>query len=218
MIELTGPTRSLAPEVTAEKLVVFLHGVGADGEDLISLADNFSLHLKNAIFISPNAPFSYDMFPAGYQWFSLLDRDEDVMYEGVEKALPILKNYIDKNLAEYSLTYKDLVLVGFSQGTMMAIQLALRLDEACLAVIGFSGALIKSKELELSKKSTPPILLIHGNEDQVIPVQSHIYAVEQLRKMNLEIEGHIMTGLGHGINMEGINIANRFLADRIRKK
>lgn len=217
MIELTGPTRSLAPGVKPEKLVVFLHGVGADGQDLIGLANNFSLNLRNTIFISPNAPFNYDMFPAGYQWFSLLNRDENVMYEGVEKALPILKNYIDKNLAKYSLSYTDLILIGFSQGTMMAIQLALRLDEPCFAVIGFSGALIKSKQLESAKKSTPPILLIHGNEDQVIPVQSHIYAVDQLRKMNLEIEDHIMLGLGHGINMEGINIANRFLANRIKQ-
>lgn len=214
--KLTGPEKLPQSGAKPYKLVIFLHGVGADGADLIELADEFSDTLKNAVFISPNAPFAYDMFPAGYQWFSLVNRDEDILYEGVKKALPILKHYIDENLAKYDLSYKDLVLIGFSQGTMMALQLSLRLDQPCLAVIGFSGALIKSAELKLEIKSKPPILLVHGSEDQVISIESHVKAAKDLENMDLEVEDHIIDRLGHGISLEGIELANEFIKNRLK--
>ncbi len=209
--KLSGPFKLSFNGVKPEKLVIFLHGVGADGHDLIDLADEFLDSLPNAVFLSPHAPFKYDAYPMGYQWFSLTDYNEDKLYEGIEIALPILKDYIDENLQKYQLEYKDLVLIGFSQGTIMALQMAPRLPEACFAVIGFSGALVKGQALEKEIKSNPPIFLAHGSDDQVLPISKYRFANIALKNMGFSVEGHIIEGLAHGISLEGIELANEFL-------
>jgi phospholipase/carboxylesterase len=212
--KLSGPFKIPLKQTKPEKLLVFLHGVGSDGHDLISLADEFANILPNAIFLSPNAPFPYDAYPMGYQWFSLNDRSPEKLYQGIKIALPILQNYIDENLSKYNLSYKDLILIGFSQGTMMALQLAPRLEEECFAVIGFSGALINPIELEKEKKSNPPICLIHGEEDQVVTAAQHKYSVTHLKKMNLLSEEYLIKGLAHSINSKALKFAQDFLKDR----
>jgi phospholipase/carboxylesterase len=163
------------------------------------------------VFLSPNAPFKYDAYPMGYQWFSLTDYTEDKLYEGIEVALPILEEYIDENLEKYQLGYKDLILIGFSQGTIMALQMAPRLPEACFAVIGFSGALVKGRMLEPNIKSKPPIFLAHGSDDQVLPISKYHLANRSLKEMGLSVEGHVIEKLGHGISLEGIELASEFL-------
>ncbi len=209
--KLSGPFKLLFNGEKPEKLVIFLHGVGADGHDLIGLADEFEDSLNKAIFLSPNAPFKHDLYPSGYQWFSLSDYNEDKLYEGIEIALPILKAYIDENLKKYQLEYKDLVLIGFSQGTIMALHVAPRLPEACFAVIGFSGALVKAQALASNIKSKPPIFLAHGSDDQVLPISKYRLASMALKNMGLEVEGHVIEDLGHGISLEGIELAKEFL-------
>ena len=212
--KLSGPFKLPVTGNKPDIMVIFLHGVGADGHDLIDLADEFVDSLGNPVFLSPNAPFKYDLYPMGYQWFSLSDYNEDALYEGIQIALPILKAYIDENLEKYQLGYKDLVLIGFSQGTMMALHMAPRLNEACFAVIGFSGALVKAKILEQEMKSKPKIFLAHGSEDQVIPVSRHRLASRALKDMGLTVEDHVIEGLGHGISLESIELANEFLKNR----
>lgn len=213
-IKLSGPFKIPLKLTKPDKLVVFLHGVGSDGHDLISLSDEFAGIFPNAIFLSPNAPFPYDAYTMGYQWFSLEDRSPEKLYQGIKTALPILQNYIDENLAKYNLSYENLVLIGFSQGTMMALQLAPRLEEKCFAVIGFSGALVNPIDLEKEKKSNPPICLIHGREDQVVTASQHQYSVMHLKQMNLLSEEHLIKDLAHSINSSAIKFAQNFLKTR----
>ena len=211
MQKLNGPFRFPAHGKKADKLVIFLHGVGADGLNLIALADEVAETLPNAIFLSPNAPFIYDEFPSGYQWFSLKDRSEKKLYEGIQISTPILKNYIDENLKTYNLSYKDLVLIGFSQGTMMALQFAPTLPEKCFAVVGFSGAIASPSNLTNETKVKPPIFLCHGDEDQVVPFSRHRESLQTLVSMNFSVEEFIMKDEGHSINMDGLEKAKEFL-------
>lgn len=212
--KLSGPFKLPFNGSKPSKLVIFLHGVGADGHDLIDLADEFLDAIGDAVFLSPHAPFKYDAYPMGYQWFSLTDYTEDKLYEGIEIALPILKEYIDENLEKYQLEYKDLILIGFSQGTIMALQMAPRLPESCFAVIGFSGALVKGKMLSANIKSKPPIFLSHGSDDQVLPIYKYHLAYKSLKDMGLNVEGHVIEDLGHGISLEAIELANEFLKNK----
>ena len=191
--------------------MIFLQGVGADGFDLLELSREFSKAVPNAIFLSPHAPFPYDEFSAGRQWFSLRDRSEEKLYQGIKIALPILKAYIDDNLAKYKLEYKDLVLIGFSQGTMMALQMAFRLPSSCTAVIGFSGALINPTALHNELKSTPAVFLGHGDDDQVVPISQHYVSVKHLKKIQPSLEEHIAKGSTHTISLKSLNLAIDFL-------
>ena len=211
MIKLSGPSRKLFTQEKPDKMVIFLHGVGSDGDDLIGLSEDMSSILPEAIFLSPNAPFPYENYPIGYQWFSLSDRSPDKLFKGVKESLPILQNYIDENLAKYQLTYKDLILIGFSQGAMMALQMAPRLAEACFAVIGFSGALVKPDLLKGELKSKPPVCLIHGSADMVVPEIEHKLSVKFFKSMNFSFEDHLIYGLGHSINMKALDFARKFI-------
>lgn len=208
--KLNGPFK-LPLNNKPDKLVIFLHGVGSDGYDLISLAEEFAQILPNAAFLSPNAPFAYDMYPSGYQWFSLADYNSDKLYEGIKAALPILQNFIDENLKKFNLEYKDLVLIGFSQGTMMALQIAPRLEKECFAVIGFAGALIKPETLKSEMKSKPNICLIHGDIDQVVPLAQHFSSIKAFEAINLPLDQSIIKGLGHSINEEALEYAKNYL-------
>ncbi|MEK6734492.1 MAG: dienelactone hydrolase family protein [Pseudomonadota bacterium] len=213
MKKLSGPIKLPITKQNPDKMVVFLHGVGADGNDLISLFSDFETIFPNAVFLSPNAPFPYDMFPSGYQWFSLANRSADKLYEGIETALPILKNFLDENLELYNLEYKDLILVGFSQGTMMALEIAPRFEELCYAVIGFSGALVNPSELSNKLKSYPQICLIHGAEDQVVPAVLHKKNVKELKRLNIPLKECLINNLGHSINGDALKFALDFLKD-----
>lgn len=209
MHQLTGPFKF--PSSKPDKLVVFLHGVGADGFDLIGLADEIAQSLPSAVFLSPNAPFPYEEYPSGYQWFSLRDRNDEKLSQEIQMSLPILKAYIDENLAKHQLKYKDLVLIGFSQGTMMALQLAPRLPETCFAVIGFSGALVNPDLLAKEAISKPPIFLSHGDEDQVVTLSQHRLSVRALNNMNFPLEEQVVKGAGHTISLESLEFAKKFL-------
>ncbi len=208
---LNGPFRFPSSGQKADKLVIFLHGVGADGFDLMGLSDEVAEILPNAMFLSPHAPFPYDEFSSGYQWFSLRDRSDEKLYQETQKSIPILKAYIDENLSKHNLSYKDLVLIGFSQGTMMALQIAPRLPEKCFAVIGFSGALVSPETLASEAKSKPPIFLSHGDEDQVVPISQHRLSVRHLNNMGFSLTEHVAMGSGHTISLESLEKAKEFL-------
>lgn len=211
MITLTGPERKPASSSKPKKLVIFLHGLGSDGNDLIDLAFDFASALPDALFLSPNAPFPCDMAPYGHQWFSLQDRSESNILSGVRTAAPILNHYIDQALKEHHLEDKDLALIGFSQGTMMALHVALRRKQACRAVIGFSGALIAPPLLAKEITSRPRVMLAHGDHDTVVPISALNIATNTLTSVDVDVTTHISSGLGHGIDQQGLKLAKKFL-------
>jgi len=210
-MELDGPRHGAAPGA-AQTLIVFLHGLGADGHDLISLAPILGRDLPEAAFVSPHAPFPCDMAPYGRQWFSLQNRDPASILGGVRMTAPILNAFLDEELERHGLNDDRLVLVGFSQGTMMALFVALRRARPCAALLGYSGALIGAEILPEEIASRPPVLLVHGEADEVVPVQALPAAATALKANAVTVESETRPGLGHGIDERGIELGLSFLA------
>ncbi len=208
---LTGPTFGPAAGGKPEQLVILLHGVGADGADLIALAPHWAEALPHAVFISPHAPYPYDMAPFGYQWFSLMERDPEALLAGVRLAAPMLEAFIGSALDERGLAAHRLALVGFSQGTTMALHVGLRRAEPVAAIVGYSGALIGPDVLAREIKSRPPVLLVHGDQDPIVPVQALPAAAAALKAQGVSVETHVRPGLGHGIDADGLALGRRFL-------
>ena len=211
IIELSGPELPPKSGGTPKQLVILLHGVGADGADLIGLAPEFSNILPDAHFISPTAPFNCDMSPFGYQWFSLHVWTPEALSEGAREAAPILNHYIDKMLQRFGLGDDKLAIVGFSQGTMMALQIAVRRPQPCAGVLGYSGALLDAEPFEEEVISRPPICLVHGVLDAVVPFIALENSAAGLREVGVDVETHDRPLLGHMIDPEGISIGKNFL-------
>lgn len=202
-------------EQSVQSLVILLHGVGSNGQDLISLTPYFANDLPHTAFVSPDAPFAFDMAPAGYpnayQWFSLQTRDPDAMLRGVENVFPLLESFIDAQLKRFDLGYDRLVLLGFSQGTMTSLYAGPRLKEKIAGIVGYSGALLVNPKEELSKMKKPPVLLIHGEMDDVVPFEAWKHAMETLKAADFDVDGKTSPYLGHSIDMQGIEAAKAFL-------
>ena len=220
---LDGPR--LSPQSgAAQQLVVFLHGYGADGNDLIDIGRAWQSYLPRAAFASPHAPEPCGQAPTGRQWFPLTFRDPNERWRGVNKAAPQLGEFIDAELARHQLPQSALALVGFSQGTMMALHVGLRRAMAPAAIVGYSGILVTPpEEAELdafasSIASRPPVLLVHGDRDDLIPVQVLFQAAQGLAALDLAVEWHLSAGLGHGIDPEGLRHGGEFLARRFSGK
>ena len=201
-----------------KSLVILLHGLGSNGQDLISLAPMWAMDLPQTTFVSPDAPFVCDMVPPGYpnsyQWFSLQSRDPESILTGVETAFPILKEFIEAQLKKYAVSPENLVLCGFSQGTMMSLYTAPRLSHEIAGVLGYSGALVGGEELleggeEVFNK--PPVHLIHGEADDVVPVSAWHDARKVLEKAGFELSGHTAPGLPHSIDDMGIDSGLAFM-------
>ncbi len=209
--ELNGP--EVAPKSgKAKQLVIFLHGVGADGNDLISLAPLMQDALPDAHFCSPDAPFECDMAPFGKQWFSLQERTPEMMLAGIETVAPYVNTFIDTKLAELGLTIDKLAIVGFSQGTMTALHVLPRRAQPCACIVGFSGAMVASQKLEQEISSKPDICLIHGEADPVVPFAQMANAEAALLKSGVKVEAHARPGLAHGIDEIGLKTATEFLS------
>jgi phospholipase/carboxylesterase len=208
---IDGPYYEPASGGKPQQLIIFLHGYGADGNDLISLAPLFAETFPHAAFVSPHAPYPCEMSPFGRQWFPLIDRTPSVLLAGIQTAAPILQHFIDDMQARFELPANKIALVGFSQGTMMSLFVAPRRAEALGGVVGYSG-LLRGEELLASQvRSKPPVCLIHGDTDEVVPYSSLESSWKALESVGIAVEGHTRSGLGHGIDEEGINIALRFL-------
>jgi phospholipase/carboxylesterase len=213
---LDGPKFGPAAGGRPQSLVLLLHGLGADGNDLISLAPYWAQLLPNTEFVSPHAPFPCDMAPYGRQWFSLQDRAPAMVLAGVKAAAPILDAFIDAELKKRGLADDRLGLVGFSQGTMMSLYVAPRRPRACAAVVGYSGALIGADSLIVEAKSRPPVLLAHGDADPVVPFQAMAAAATGLKAAGIAVETLARPGLPHSIDDEGLRRGGAFLAQRLR--
>ncbi|MFQ5619866.1 MAG: alpha/beta hydrolase [Rhodospirillales bacterium] len=209
---LDGPSLGPASGGAPRQLAILLHGVGADGNDLLGLAPHFQGALPDALFLSPHAPFSFDMAPVGYQWFSLRDSTPEARLAGVRAAAPILDAFIDARLAEHGLGEDRVVLIGFSQGTMMALHVGLRRQRRLAGIVGYSGMLAGAEALAGEVRAKPPVLLVHGDADPVIPVQALPAAVAGLEAAGIRVDSHICPGLGHGIDAEGVRLGVDFAA------
>ena len=209
---ISGPSRAPADGGKPKKLVILLHGLGADGNDLIGLAPFFQQVLPDAQFVSPNAPFAYDMAPFGHQWFSIQDLSDEARLAGTREAAPYVDEFIDAQLTEHGLAEDQVVLIGFSQGTMMSLFTGLRREKPVAGIIGYSGVLVGAEELEGEIRSRPPVLLVHGDADPLIPVQALSAAVEGLEAVGVTVGFSVRPELGHGIDEEGIALGCQFLA------
>src|SRR5215475_6547626 len=211
MLALSGPSRPPASGGRPSRLVILLHGLGADGNDLIGLAPYWASLLPTAEFLSPNAPFPCDMAPYGYQWFSVQDRSAATVLAGVRAAEPTLQAFIDDALARRGLDDSDLALVGFSQGTMMSLFVGLRRANPVAGIVGFSGRLLAPDLLAEELRSRPPILLVHGTEDPLVPYSSLAEADAALKAADVPVETVTSVGIGHSIDNEGLRRGGLFL-------
>ena len=208
---LDGPR--LAPRAggPARQLIVLLHGVGADGNDLIGLAPELAQALPHAAFVAPDGPLPCDMAPYGRQWFSLLDRSPSRMLEGVRSTMPILDRFLDTELKSHGLRDAQLAIVGFSQGTMMGLHAGLRREAPPAGILGYSGVIIGADILAGDLRVRPPVMLIHGDEDTVVPFALHGLTVAALEAHDVPVEAHTRPGLGHSIDEEGLRLGIEFL-------
>jgi phospholipase/carboxylesterase len=193
------------------QLVVFLHGYGADGNDLIGLGREWARLLPHAAFVSPHAPEPCSMAPMGRQWFNLTFRDPGELVRGIKQATPALDAFLDAELKKQNLGPRALALVGFSQGAMLALGVGLKRTPAPAAIVGYSGALANAEALPQQPGSAPAILLVHGDMDEVIPVDAMFIAREQLAQAGVAVEWHLAEGVGHGIDGEGLRLGGAFL-------
>lgn len=212
MTVLSGPRRPPLRSGSPRQLVVLLHGVGADGSDLIELAPALARHLPHAAFIAPDAPEPCDMAPFGRQWFSLRERRPAALLAGARACAPALDAFLDAELRAAGLGPRQLALVGFSQGTMLALHVALRRAPALAAVLGFSGALLGAECLADEVVARPPVFLVHGDADEVVPVAALHAAVQGLQAGGVPVQWSVRRGLPHAIDPESVAHGGGFLA------
>jgi phospholipase/carboxylesterase len=216
MADLDGPR--IAPHSRhAKQLVVFLHGYGADGNDLIDIGRAWQNLLPDAAFVSPHAPRPCGQAPTGREWFPLTFRDPGERWAGVTMAAPALDAFLDAELARLNLPPSALALVGFSQGTMMALHVGFRRQVSPAAIVGYSGMLALPEDIDPQRfaaeiRSRPPVLLVHGDQDPLIPVQALFQAAQGLASLGVPVQWHISAGIGHGIDQEGLRQGGEFLA------
>ncbi len=221
--ELTGPRLAPRSRGPARQLVIFLHGYGADGNDLIELGRAWQNLLPEAAFASPHAPEPCGQAPPGRQWFPLTFRDKNERWIGVNKSAAVLDLFIGEELKRNNLPGSALALVGFSQGSMMALHVGLRRAERPAAIVGYSGLFVLPDGAEPEAvsgeiKARPPILLVHGDRDDLIPAQALFLSAQYLSALEIPTEWHMSAGLGHGIDQEGLRHGGEFLAGRFGSK
>lgn len=204
---------------TTRSVVVFLHGYGANGADLLGLADPLGEHLPDTLFVAPDAPETIPGMPTGYQWFPIpwLDgSSEEEAERGMTAAVQDLNAFLDALMVDEDVMPEQVVLFGFSQGTMMALHVAPRREDAVAGVVAFSGRLLSPETLAEDVVVRPPILLVHGDADDVVPPQSLPEAAQALQDAGFQdVYAHVMKGTAHGIAPDGLSVALAFMRDKL---
>ena len=199
--------------------VVFLHGYGANGADLLGLADPLSDHLPDTLFVAPDAPENCAGSPFGYQWFPIPWIDgssEEESSRGMQQAVEDLNAFLDALMVDEDLLPEQVCLFGFSQGTMMSLHVAPRREDPVAGIVAFSGRLLEPELLADEVQSRMPILLVHGDQDDVVPVQSLPQAAEALQNAGFsDVYAHVMKGTAHGIAPDGLSVALAFIRDQL---
>lgn len=202
----------------AKSLLVFLHGYGANGADLLGLADVMGPHLPGVAFVAPDAPEPCRSGGSGYQWFPVPWIDGSAQGEaeaGLDASSADINAFLDARLADERLTADRLVLVGFSQGSMMSMHVAPRRSEAVAGIVAISGRLLRPERLAAEAVVKPPVLLIHGDQDPVVPFSDMAKAGDALVAAGFPTYGHVMKGTGHGIAPDGLGVALQFVTERL---
>ncbi len=199
--------------------VIFLHGYGANGADLLGIGDVLAEHMPDTLFLAPDAPEQTVMSPMGLQWFPIPWIDgssEEDAAAGLRRAAEDLNAYLDGVMVDYDLLPEQVILFGFSQGTMMSLHVAPRREDPVAGVVAFSGRLLEPELLPDEVQSRMPVLLVHGDADDVVPVQSLPAAAEGLEKAGFtDIFAHIMKGTAHGIAPDGLQVALAFMRKQL---
>jgi len=213
---IDGPRMPPARGGKPDALVVLLHGYGSNGADLISLAPYLAEALPGAAFVSPNALEPVPQAPGGYQWFPISNLDPQLMEHGARAAAPSVDRFIDRELEKYGLPPERLALIGFSQGTMMALHIGLRRERQIAGIVGLSGVLVGGHRLKDEMRSKPPVLLIHGDRDPVIPIPAMFDSAEALAAAGHGALWHVSYGIPHSVGPDGIALAADFLASLLK--
>ncbi|MFQ6548096.1 alpha/beta hydrolase [Aestuariibius sp. 2305UL40-4] len=212
--EMKGPVSG-----DMRSIVVFLHGYGANGADLLGLADPLGEHLPDTAFVAPDAPEACAGAPMGFQWFPIPWIDgssEEASRAGMMRAAEDLNAFLDGLMIEHDLLAEQVLLFGFSQGTMMSLHVAPRREDAVAGIAAFSGRLLDPELLADEVQVRPPVLLVHGDMDDVVPPAALPQAAEALQQAGWsDVYAHIMKGTGHGIAPDGLNVALAFMRDRL---
>jgi len=210
---------SLQPRSGAapEKIILLLHGFGSSGTDMISLAPGWQEALETTLFLAPNAPQRCAMMGAGYQWWGLSGFAPSALAAGAASAAPAIDAFIDRKLDQYGLTEADLALVGFSQGTMMALQVGLRRPRPVAAIVGYAGMLTGTADLARHDRPAPPVLLVHGTDDPVVPIAALHMSEGQLKRLGVDVTTHIAHGVAHSVDPVGLRLGRDFVADAFKR-
>lgn len=207
---MSGPNYNSKQQ--SQYLVVWLHGLGSNGQDLFSLTPYIASSLPNCSFIAPNGIEKCDMTPAGYpnsyQWFSLQIREEQVIANELKRIYPQLEHYLATKLREYKLDWSQLILIGFSQGAYLANFLALNLPHTPKAVVSLSGGVVN---IDKPHNESTKFFMLHGKEDEVVPYQFTEQSAKLLKENNVQVQAHILDNLGHFINEEVMQLMTEFL-------
>lgn len=222
---LDGPRRAPSGGDPTKSIVLLLHGYGADGNDLIGLADYWQKDFPETLFLAPHAPERCELSPFGRQWFSLDKYDPDLqrrdpkagaqvfelMREGVEQARRNVDQFLQTELERCNLSMRDVGFVGFSQGTMVSLFTGLRENVAPAGILGYSGAMISASRLSQEITFRPPVCLVHGEQDDVVPFTAMGACETALKDAGIAVTSHSRPGLGHGIDEGGLDIGRHFL-------
>lgn len=212
---LDGPRLAPLSGSRLTSLVILIHGYGSNGEDLISLARMIQPALPDTAFVAPDAPSLIPQMADAHQWWPIVTFSMAERAAGAEAAAPELNAFITQELETTGLTSDRLVLVGFSQGTMMALQVGLRRTDPVAGIVGISGMLVAPDRLEAEIRSRPPVLLIHGTEDDVVPFRSMDLATAALTAAGVTVENHVSPGVGHSVGQDGLAAATEFMRRQI---
>jgi phospholipase/carboxylesterase len=215
MSDITTPNELVARAASGrdpQSMVILLHGYGSNGADLMGLVPYWREALPDTVFLAPNAPQRCPGAPGGYQWWSLTDLKPESRAAGVRQAAPALNAFIDGRLAQYGLSEDRLALVGFSQGTMMALHVGPRRSQTLAGIVGYSGMLADAEALPAEVRTRPPLLLLHGDADPMVPFAALHQAELAFKDMGFDIATHVSPGLGHSIDEVGLRLGGDFLA------